>query len=256
MVLKSASSNQEKEWFDEWFDSPYYHLLYQHRDEEEAKKFIDHLAEYFHFQEGQKAMDLACGKGRHSIYLAEKGLDVTGLDLSVKNITHAARYAHERLHFDVHDMRKEYKVEEFDYIFNLFTSFGYFDSYDENEATICAVSKALKQNGCLLIDFLNPQVVIDQLIPAEIKIVDNIEFRISRYIEKGFIIKNIHFEDDGQSYFYQEKVKAITKDEFLSYFDTAELTVKEIFGNYDLENYDLHRSPRMIFVVQKKGEPC
>lgn len=256
MSSRSATSNQQKEWFDEWFDSPYYHLLYKHRDQEEAQNFIDHLAEYFHFKEGEKAMDLACGKGRHSIYLADKGLDVVGLDLSEKNITYASRQAHDRLHFEVHDMRKLYKAKEFDYVFNLFTSFGYFDSYKENEQTICAVSKSLKANGYLVIDFLNPQVVIDQLIPAEIKTMDHIDFRISRFLEKGYIVKNIQFEDDGETYFYQERVKAITKDEFLSYFEAAGLEVKEIFGNYNLEAYNLHNSQRMIFIVQKTGIPC
>lgn len=256
MGSRSASGKQQKEWFDEWFDSPYYHLLYQHRDQEEAKEFIDHLAEYFQFQKNEKAMDLACGKGRHSIYLADKGLNVTGLDLSEKNITYALRHAHEHLHFAVHDMRKLYKAEEFDYIFNLFTSFGYFDTYKENEQTICAASEALKPGGYLLIDFLNPQVVIDQLIPAENKTVDHVDFRISRFLEKGYIVKNIQFEDDGETYFYQERVKAITKEEFLSYFEAAGLQVKELFGNYNLEDYDLHNSPRMIFVVQKTGTPC
>ena len=253
MSSRSATSKQDKDWFDEWFDSPYYHLLYKHRDEEEAREFIDRLAEYFHFKNGEKAMDLACGKGRHSKYLAGKGLDVTGLDLSLKNITHASRFSHEHLRFHVHDMRRLYKRNEFDYVFNLFTSFGYFDSYEENEQTICAVSESLKPGGCLLIDFLNPQVVIDRLIPAELKSVDHIDFRISRFIEKGYIVKNIQFDEEGQSYFYQERVKAITKEEFLSYFNAAGLEVKEIFGNYNLEEYKLHISPRMIFIVQKSA---
>lgn len=251
MSLILTSGKQEKEWFDEWFDSPYYHLLYQHRDEQEAKEFIDNLAEYFHFREGQKAMDLACGKGRHSVYLAEKGLDVTGVDLSAKNINYARRFSHDHLRFDLHDMRKMYKREAFTYVFNLFTSFGYFDRPEENEQTICAVSEALKSEGCLLIDFLNPQVVIDQLVPAETKVVDHVEFRISRFLEKGYIIKNIHFEDDGQPYFFQERVKAITKSEFLSYFKAAGLKVMDIFGNYQLEEYEEHASQRMIFVAKK-----
>ena len=247
------SGSNSKEWFDEWFDSPYYHLLYQHRDEEEAREFIDNLENYFHFKEGQKTMDLACGKGRHSILLAEKGLDVTGLDLSEKNINFASRHSRNNLKFVVHDMRKLYKPEYFDYVLNLFTSFGYFEKPEENEHTICAVSRALKTNGFLLIDFLNPQVVIDQLVPAETKVVDHVEFKISRFIEKGYIVKNIHFNDDEEVYFYQERVKAITKSEFLSYFETAGLEVKHIFGNYQLDPYDEHSSPRMIFVVQKTG---
>lgn len=247
----TSTSKKDKEWFDEWFDSPYYHILYRHRDEEEAQEFIDNLAQYFDFQENQKAMDLACGKGRHSIYLAKKGLDVTGLDLSVKNIELASRHAHKHLRFDVHDMRETYADEEFDYVFNLFTSFGYFDDASEHEKTIKSVRNSLKPGGCLTIDFLNPQMVIDQLVPSEIKNIDGINFRISRYIEDGFIIKNIHFEDDGQAYFFQERVKAITKSEFLSYFESAGLKVIDIFGDYQLGEFQEHQSNRMILIAQK-----
>ena len=57
----------QKEWFASWFDSPYYHLLYQHRDDNEAKQFIGHLTEALDLPQGAKVLDLACGKGRHSI---------------------------------------------------------------------------------------------------------------------------------------------------------------------------------------------
>lgn len=256
MSYQSPIYNPEKEWFDEWFDSPYYHLLYKHRDEDEAKEFIDRLTSYFKFKEGERAVDLACGKGRHSVYLAGKGLDVTGLDLSMKNINLASRIEMHNLHFRVHDMRKEFADEEYDYVFNLFTSFGYFDTHEENAQTICAASKALKMGGYLLIDFLNPQVVIDQLVPTEKKVIDHIEFKISRYLENGFIVKNIQFDEDGQSYFFQERVKAIKREEFMDYFQKAGLEVIDTFGNYALEKYELHESSRMIFVVQKTGDPC
>ena len=59
-------------WFESWFDSKYYHILYQNRDDNEAKYFIDNLLDAFHFKKGARLLDLACGKGRHSIYLNSK----------------------------------------------------------------------------------------------------------------------------------------------------------------------------------------
>lgn len=119
-----SSITPSKEWFGQWFDSPYYHVLYQHRDHDEAEAFMDHLNDYFAFTAEDEVMDLACGKGRHSIYLNSKGLKVTGVDLSPQNIEAASAHTNERLHFHVHDMRKVFRQEAFDYVLNLFTSFG------------------------------------------------------------------------------------------------------------------------------------
>ncbi|MFN3940966.1 MAG: YkgJ family cysteine cluster protein, partial [Chitinophagales bacterium] len=81
-----------------------------------------------------KILDLACGKGRHSIYLNQLGYDVTGADLSENSIKEASKFANEKLHFKVHDMRIPFE-EKYDAIFNLFTSFGYFENDADNLTT-------------------------------------------------------------------------------------------------------------------------
>ncbi len=73
-------------WFKDWFNSPYYHQLYFNRDEKEAAAFIDKLINYLQPAPNASMLDVACGKGRHSIHLAEKGFDVTGIDLSEDSI--------------------------------------------------------------------------------------------------------------------------------------------------------------------------
>ena len=60
------------EWFKNWFNSPYYHILYKERDSYEAEYFIDNLIIYLKIAENSKIIDIACGKGRHSIYLEQK----------------------------------------------------------------------------------------------------------------------------------------------------------------------------------------
>ena len=54
------------EWFKDWFDSPYYHVLYKSRSDDEAKIFIDNLVGHLKFKEDFKFCDMACGRGRHS----------------------------------------------------------------------------------------------------------------------------------------------------------------------------------------------
>ncbi|WP_456460191.1 class I SAM-dependent methyltransferase [Reichenbachiella sp.] len=242
----------KKEWFDEWFNTIYYHILYKHRDYEEAAAFLDHLIEYFNIAPAAKILDLACGKGRHSIYLNQKGFDVTGVDLSEENIKFASTKQNDSLHFAVHDMRNVFATEEFDYVFNLFTSFGYFDSKEENLNVIDATIQALKPGGRFLLDFLNPYVVVNNLVHEEDKTIENIHFNIQRkYTDDEFIVKNIIVDDHGQHYEYQEKVKAIRRADFLAYFDKMDLKVIDIFGDYELSEYKAEESQRLIFVIEK-----
>ncbi|MEN8885269.1 MAG: methyltransferase domain-containing protein, partial [Winogradskyella sp.] len=82
-------TKSKKQWFASWFDTPYYHILYKDRDYSEAQVFMDNLTNYLNIPNGGKILDLACGKGRHSVYLNKLGYNVTGVDLSEKSITHA-----------------------------------------------------------------------------------------------------------------------------------------------------------------------
>ena len=78
-----------KEWFRDWFSSPFYHRLYFERDEAEAKGFIDRLIHFLEPQASSRMLDVACGRGRHSRMLADLGFDVTGFDLSFNNVEYA-----------------------------------------------------------------------------------------------------------------------------------------------------------------------
>jgi SAM-dependent methyltransferase len=243
----------QEDWFSTWFNSPYYHLLYKNRDYAEARKFIDNLDGYFQWKREDNIMDLACGKGRHSIYLNQKGASVTGLDLSEQNIRYALSFANARLHFAVHDMREIYAKDAFTHIVNLFTSFGYFTSEEDNLAVFHSASESLRTGGYLLIDYLNPDKVISELVVREEKVVEGIHFHISKSIEEGYIIKNIVFKADGISHHFQERVQILREEHFRYYFDKAGFQLETIFGDYDLNPFDDLKSDRMIFVVKKPG---
>lgn len=240
-----------KEWFGAWFDSPYYHILYKHRDEEEARDFINNLHRFLKFKGSDKILDVACGKGRHAIFLNQIGMDVVGLDLSPQNIKYASQFENPRLKFFVHDMREVFRSEQFDLALNLFTSFGYFDTEEENEKAICATAQALKKGGKLVVDFLNPYTVIDRLVPCEQLTQEGIQFEINRSYQQGFILKEIKFTDKGHQYVFTERVRAIRKIEFMRYFVKAGLRLYGTFGDYDLNPYQWETSGRMIFIMEK-----
>lgn len=244
--------NNKKQWFTTWFNSPYYHILYKHRDYQEAQTLIDQLALALHFQPHQRFLDLACGKGRHALYLHQKGFEVVGIDLSEESIRYARQFEEQGLAFYTHDMREVFQAESFDFVLNLFTSFGYFDSHAENLQTLCASAANLKAQGRLVIDFLNPHTTLRRLVAEEQQHIEGITFYIKRYLEEDFIVKDIRFEAEGAWQHFQERVRAITYQDFLTYFEEAQLQLCEVWGNYALQNFEEEISDRMIFVLEKK----
>lgn len=242
-----SMQKENKKWYVSWFNSPYYHILYKKRDHREAAFFMNNLTRYLELKKEAKILDLACGNGRHSKYLFRKGFDVTGLDLSVRNITEAKQYARPRLKFEVHDMTIPYP-DQFDAVFNLFTSFGYFEFEIENLETILAIKKALKPGGSAVIDFLNVNLAIENMIPYEVITIDSIDFHIEKKLEDGFIVKNIRFEDKGKDFFFKERVKALTLEDFKIYFEEAGVNLQQVFGDYHLNSFNDKTSERLILI--------
>lgn len=240
----------KKEWFSEWFNTPYYHILYKDRDDTEAQLFIDNLITRLEPKRDSKILDLACGKGRHAIYLNKKGYNVFGCDLSSESIKEANNSKTDTLHFFEHDMREPLD-QKFDYIFNLFTSFGYFESQADNLKVLNEVEKALNDNGTLVIDFLNAYKTIAKLVPKESKTINGITFDITREVNNGIIVKSISFNDNSESYHFQERVQALTLDDFKALFSKTKLKIDFIYGDYNLQPFDPEHSNRLIILAKK-----
>ena len=239
------------EWFESWFNSPYYHILYQHRDGNEAAGFIDTLLNYLNPKPDSRMLDLACGRGRHASYLSSKGFDVTGIDLSEHNIEEARLLENEKLHFFVHDMRKVFRLADFDYVFNFFTSFGYFDDESDNYQVVRAIEKEMRKEGTLIIDFLNVKKVLSELSVEDSVVIDNIEFRIQRKQQDNKIIKKITFNDSVKDHNFEEHVQALSLEHFEDYLGSVKMRIKDIFGDYSLNGYSEHESERLIIVAGK-----
>jgi SAM-dependent methyltransferase len=238
-----------KQWYASWFDTPYYHILYKDRDYSEAQLFMDNLTNYLNIPEGGKILDLACGKGRHSVYLNKLGYNVTGVDLSEQSITHAKQFENETLKFEVYDMSKPYP-EQFDAVFNLFTSFGYFEDESCNLSTIKSIKAELNTLGFGVIDFMNTNYVIDNLVDENVKTVEGIEFHQKRSVKDGYIIKDISFNAEGETFEYQERVRAFTLNDFQELFENAGVHLLDVFGDYKLRKYHSQTSERMIMIFK------
>jgi SAM-dependent methyltransferase len=239
-------------WFSTWFDSPYYHILYDQRDENEASAFIKAIQQKLKTPQNAHVLDAACGQGRHAKTLYELGFKVDGFDLSPKNIVAANHYASENLSFFVHDIRDPLPVDgAYEWVCNFFTSFGYFDLKSDNQAAFNSLSAALKPGGVFLMDFFNPTYVLNHLVSQETVIKQGISFEINRWAEEGFLYKSIDFADQKDTYHFEEKVELISKSDFLEYAVNSGLSSTGMLGDYQLNEFDDQNSPRMIFLWTK-----
>jgi len=240
----------KKDWFTDWFDTKYYHILYQHRDEHEAEIFIRNLATLLKLPKNSHILDLACGKGRHAIFLNKLGYRVTGADISMNSIEHANQYKNERLHFIIQDMRLPFNLKT-EAIFNLFTSFGYFADEGDDLNVLQNIKNSLKTNGVAVIDYLNVTKTAKNLVPKEIITLDHIKFHISREIKNDFIIKKIEFTINQKQHCYYERVKYLNRSQFEDYFKKVGLKIKSCFGDYHLNTFNQQSSDRLIFILEK-----
>ncbi len=240
------------DWFKDWFNTAYYHLLYSDRNHEEAEVFIDKLINYLQPQEKAKFLDIACGKGRHSLQINQLGYQTVGYDLSTESIKHAEEHKNSGMDFYVHDMRTIFRTNYFDFALNLFTSFGYFDTARDEQNAIFSASKSLKKDGVLVIDFLNSKKIKSQLVPSETKTVENITFHITRKIENAQVQKTISFTADNTDHTFTEKVKLLELNDFKQYLTKAGLEISAVFGDYDLSKFQ-DNSNRLIIIAKKNG---
>ena len=200
-------------------------------------------------------LDVACGRGRHSIHLASKGFDVTGIDLSEDSIKEALKYETENLHFYQHDMRLPFWINYFDYAFNFFTSFGYFNTRREHDNSIRTIAQSLKQHGCFVLDYLNVHYAEDHLIHQSSKEIDGVNYIITKWFDETHFYKKIIVEDEEmeEPLQYTEKVTKFSLGDFTEMFAYHGLQIQEVFGDYNLGNYDIKEIAEVDCYCKKRN---
>lgn len=241
------------EWYKKWFNSPYYHKLYFERDDSEAQNFIKNLLFHLKPAAESRMLDVACGKGRYSKILSAHGFQVTGIDLSPDSIGFARQFEYDKLQFFIHDMRLPFWVNYFDYAFNFFTSFGYFPTHREHDDAIRTVSASLKPTGILMFDYLNVHYVEDHLVHNELKIIGDTQYEIHRWHDETHFFKRIIVTDPSLDHplEYTEKVAKFSLGDFTDMLSFQKMQVTEVFGDYNLNAYDVRKTPRMIVLAKK-----
>ncbi len=244
----------EQAWYKDWFNSPFYHKLYFERDEKEAEIFIKRLVGHLSPPPQSRILDIACGRGRHSKILASMGFTVTGIDISPNSIAFAKQFEAPNLDFYLHDMRLPFWANYYNYAFNFFTSFGYFKTRREHDDAIRTIGKSLVPGGQLVIDYLNVHFAEDHLIARETKKIDTTHYDIRRWDNDNYFYKKITVTDPSleKPFEYTEQVAKFSLGDFTEMLAFQDMQVQEVFGDYELGAYDIHKTPRLIVVAGKK----
>ncbi|MBT8401010.1 MAG: class I SAM-dependent methyltransferase [Rhodothermia bacterium] len=249
----TSSDSSTSKWYEEWFDRDEYEIVYQHRDEDEARRVIDLIEKATHVSPGDRVVDVGCGRGRHAVELAGRGYRVTGLDLSERSIEAAKARASEQqvtVDFRVGDMREPVCEGCFDGAVNLFTAFGYFESEAEHQRAVSAIADSLVDGGWFFQDFLNPDYVRANLVPSDTERREGVEIEQYRALEDGRIRKEIILRRNGREHRFSESVQLLELEDFRRLYKRARLEIRSVFGDYDGGELT-GTSPRMILLSRK-----
>ena len=243
------------EWWRKYFNADYL-KLYKH-DEGQSSKEADAVVRMLQCNPGEKILDLACGFGRHSVLLAQKGFLVTGFDLSEGFLKHAKEMA-DILKVNVDwvqgDMRSLTYDSEFEVVINMFTAFGFFEREDDDLTVLKGVRKALKPGGQFLMDVINREHAVRTLTSRRWSHESNtfmLEEGVFDFFRSRLEINHRLVLPDGQQREANYSFRIYTLTEMLELFNKAGLVLTDVYGDFNGEQYGA-MSPRMVMVAQRE----
>jgi SAM-dependent methyltransferase len=222
-----------KPWFEEAFRR-HYLTVYAHRDDESAIAEAGFAVRALGTSKGSAVLDLACGAGRHARALAALGMSVTGVDLSRDLLEEAARRETPGIAYVRADMRRLPFVGVFDAVCQMFTSFGYFETDEEDLAALAEAGAALKPGGRLLLDYVNRERVLTGLVPEDIDSEGGYQIAQARSVtpDGRRVLKRVKLTAaDGAVSEYTESVRLYPPEEMTGLLHRAGLEEEARYGD-------------------------
>jgi SAM-dependent methyltransferase len=265
----SPEATTRADWFARWFGEDY-KRLYPHRDEAQAWDQVDALlrvarpflpessAENRDAGNGMqpfRALDVGCGAGRHLRALRNHGFSAFGIDLSAVLLQDARRDARgTESPVARADMRRlPFADESFGLAACFFTTFGYFDSHEEDAGFLRELRRVVRPAGLLFLDLPNPVVVRRDLVPSERVERDGLRAEITRRIEGDRVIKRIRILRDGAGEeIHEERVRLYTRDDMGSTLGRLGLGILTVVGDERGAAFDPETSPRMSLLLRRE----
>ena len=251
-------------WYEKSFGCEYLEL-YAHRDADEARADIQAIVELLSPPKDEPLLDLCCGACRHLLALREMGFSqLVGLDLSEELLQAAAECladgdaesegAADCVRLVQADMRAIPYENYFATVLSLFTSFGYFERDEENQAVLEAVRRSLKPGGRFLMDYVNRDHVMAHLVARDEKALPD------RYVKNVRCLTNdcLRVEKtttviakSGAKRTFHESVRLYSEAEMVERLSDAGLVHLRSYGSLNGQGFG-PESKRLIIVAEKK----
>jgi SAM-dependent methyltransferase len=224
------------EWWQEFFLSGDYTLL-QDIPPERTEAQTDFVVKALGAPPGGDVLDAACGVGRHSLALAARGWKVVGLDYTPSFLQKAKACRQgawpQLLRGDMRHL--PFKDGSFDAAINLFTSFGYLESDEEDAGVLREIGRVLRPGGLFLIDTLNRDGLARTLQPTGwSKLPEGYLLEERKWESLSGRVPTVWtFVRSGLEKSYTVSVRVYTAPELVRMLRSARLEVVEGWGDWE-----------------------
>ena len=262
--------SSSKQWWETLFDDKYLVTYVDRITEAASQAQLEFLRNTLPLPPEAAILDLACGYGRLSVPLAQAGYRVTGFDFSEYLLDIAQQKAQAAgliLPFVQGDMRHLDFENEFDAIINIFTSFGYFETMDEDRAVLKGVHRGLKAKGYFLMDFANSPKAISGLYEngAIDRETGELVSEKTETLSNGLVVHQVErldvgslrwqmkrtWRERGKERSYFTNVRMYFLAELVQLITEAGLRVERVYGDFDASPYQA--DSKRILIVSRKG---
>jgi SAM-dependent methyltransferase len=247
---------RSKPWFEEVFDESYLRTL-PFMTAEQTLREVDFIESSLSVPKGAEVLDVACGYGRHAIELVQRGLAVTGLDLSLPLLIRAADESQRRavsVNFVHTDMREMSFERQFAGAYCMLTSFGYFDE-ESNFKVAEGIARALRPGGRFLIDVINRDYVVGDL-PARIwwegdgcVVLEEVDFNFNT--NRVLTHRSVVFED-GQQLEQEISLRVYSLHEMGKLLRQAGFRVIEVSGSIPTRGHFFGANSRNLLILAER----
>jgi SAM-dependent methyltransferase len=256
LAQRPRRPKRSKPWFEEVFDEDYLRTL-PFMSPEQTLREVDFIEQSLQLPVGAEVLDVGCGYGRHAIELVHRGLNVTGLDLSLPLLIRAADEAQRRslsVNFVHADMREMAFEKQFDGAYCMLTSFGYFDE-EANLKVAEGIARALKPGARLLLDVVNRDYVIADL-PSRVwwegkgcVVLEEVDFNF--HTSRIVTHRSIVFED-GRQLEQEISIRAYSLHEMGRLLKQAGLRLVEVSGTLATRGQFFGTTSRSLLVLTER----
>ncbi|MGI5817689.1 MAG: class I SAM-dependent methyltransferase [Armatimonadota bacterium] len=231
-------------WWREFFESADSIPLSFFPDEEETAEQVDGIISLLNLRPGEAVADICCGMGRHAIPLAERGINMLGLDASEMMLRIADEVAgddHRPALVRGDAAQLPLANEAFDAVLNLFNSFGYFLDEGQNVAVLEETVRCLKPGGRFLLETRNRcyQILYAPYYQEVARADGSSAIIRCRYDEPVHRLTSVWSDpDDPDVILHEASIRLYGLDELQEIFDAAGLEIDGVYGEYDGAHFE------------------